>query len=1440
MFDSEQRSEPLGVPAYSLLGNLHQEEASQLAAQHCGVSIDDIEDIYPCTSAQESLFALSVKNPHSYVARYVYNLPEEVDLDRLKDAIRSTLEAHTILRTRLCFHEIHGTLQVVLKTLEPIAVGNDLHAYLAADCQKQMPPGAPLLRVAVILNSQGEKQLVVTIHHALYDDWSLNVVLHDIETAYNGKVLPHRAFSNFTKLSLSAMSGESAQKWQSQLEGFSPVQFPRLPTSEYRPAATQSLIKEVTMPAGLSEDQQSALINLAWPLLLSQYTGSTDTVFGVTWTGRRSHLPGIGDMSGPTIATVPFRVQLPPSTKVSEALQSVLDNSNDMLPFEQRGLYNISRLGSDAEAACQFQNLIVIQSPPQHQYEYFREITHSLNLENHATFGTYPITLVCDLRKVGMRVQAVYDDQVVPLVQMQRILNQFDTLIQNLIRDPDCPIAQIESLSSQDLTDLEKWNGKVPPVTDERMHDLILNQCRTQPDALAVASWDGSFTYQEIETLSENLALNLVERGIGPEMVVPIYFEKSKYTTIAILAVMRAGAAFVLLDPSNPLARNEEICRRVGARVILSSKSLAASVAHFAKECIDVYEGASSVQKQTSAKSLSDIKVSSSNLLYIVFTSGSTGTPKGVQIEHGSFVISTREYITKSGMNNKNRTLQFASYAFDVSISDTLGTLAAGGCLCVPSEEERKSELANVVAEYNIDWVDLTPSVLRQLQPEDFPSLGTVILGGEPMSRTEIEVWGSRVRLLNVYGPAECCVLSTVCNEITSTTDPRDIGTGTGCVSWIVDPSNHDQLMPIGAIGELLIEGPTVGRGYLADPEKTAASFISTTPWIKSLRPSQPSTKLYKTGDLAQYTSHGSLRYVGRKDMQVKLRGQRLELEEVEYHISKAFNDSKEVIADVITLALDNRPQLVAFLVESKSEHPDLFIPPTAEFHQSVTRATADLQNIVPAFMIPSIFLPITHVVRTVSDKVDRRLLREATTSLSREQLNQYRQLHQNGNKEKREPTSQAGFQMQAIWAQVLGIPAEEIGYDDEFFKLGGDSITAMKVASIAKSQGLPISVPDIFQGGSLELVVKSAMSQCTEAKSLDWEVETALQSDIIKPTGVNGTKTHSQGCQNFVLTGSTGFLGQEILQQLVENPTVNQVHCLAVRPKGNGVGRQSAMFQSSKVVVHSGDISKPDLGISEQSLSKILENCQGIIHCAAEISFVKTYDLLKQVNVQPTKYLAKLAIKHQVPIHYMSSAALAHLAVSGTETMGEVSLRNTPPDSNGESGYLSSKWVSEIYLENCSQTYGLPVTIHRISSIIGPGAPEMDITNNVLNFSRKMRSIPDLSSCKQYVDFIDLRLAAGNIIVDVTHTDQPNEVAFVHESGQVRVPADRLKEYLEKESGETISEVSLEDWIGAARRSGMPELVAKFLESMPPGEIDIAMPFLETRRVNGRHSSLL
>jgi amino acid adenylation domain-containing protein len=1426
----------MAISSISLLKEQHvsHDDILQTAAEQCSVSLDDIDDLYPCTAAQEGLFALSARNPNSYVARYVYTISDAVDQSRFCRAIEATLDAHTILRTRLIQTVTHGMLQVVVRRQgQIVASADNLREYLQADCQQPMPPGSPLIRIALLDASNQPLTLVITIHHALYDDWSLNVVLHDIESAYNNSSLAHRAFADFTALSLSAQSDKSARFWQSQLESSSVSQFPRLPSSSYKPAAKASLIHNVCFPPTLrSEADQSAALELAWGMLLGLYTGSTDVLFGVTLTGRHALLPGIEDMSGPTIATIPLRVSWTPETKIANALQSLLKIGHEMLPFEQQGLYNISRVSDEAAAACQFQNLIVIQSPPQHEYEYFHEITQDQGLDNHATFGTYALTLVCDLRESGVRIQAVYDDQVIPATQMQRILNQFGTIVTRLAKNPKTTLGGLDVMSAEDIDQLKAWNIREPVLTEDCMHDLILSQCRAQPDASAIAAWDGQFSYGELERLSGRLAGHLVERGLAPQTFVPLYFEKSRWTTVAILAVMRIGAAFVLLDPSTPFLRNQSICRQTKSSYVLSSTTLALSATDLAEQVVAVGDNTDALLPRDS---FVQQPVPSSSLLYCVFTSGSTGTPKGVQIEHGSFATSTKAYISASNMTKEIRLLQFSSYAFDVSISDTLVTLVAGGCICVPSEKERKSELAQVVARYNVNCADFTPTLLRHLHPEQFPSLRTIIVGGEPLSKAEVDTWGPHVRLLNIYGPAECCVLSTIQADVTPTTDPRDIGYGAGCTTWVVDPTDFNRLLPIGVVGELLLGGPTVGRGYLGDPQKTAAVFVDSNPsWMPSLRPEASATRFYRTGDLVQYTPQGSLRYISRKDTQLKLRGQRIDVEEVEYHIRRSYPSIEEAVVDAVSpVALDCRTQLVAFITTKDCQQQDntnLFLSPTENFYEAVATAVKSLQSVLPSYMIPAYFLPVSHLLCTVSDKTDRRRLREAANALSADTLEGYYQRKNTG--QKRAPVSELECKIQAIWAKALNVSPEKIALDDGFFQLGGDSITSMKVASIAKEFGLSISIPDLFQGATLESIARSAEGDIESVKHWDWEAETVLAADVegpAPPINLDGI----QRLGKVALTGSTGFLGQEVLRQLNANPAVKQIHCLAVRSQGRGVGRQSAAMQSDKVKMHSGDLSLPNLGLLTEEFANIIQDCDGIIHCGADISFVQNYELLKSPNVNSVKEIARLASKYSIPIHYTSSAALSHL--TGLESFEEVSVRKFLPPADGEQGYLTSKWVSEVYLEKCNERYAVPVTIHRVSSIVGPNAPAMDITNNVLNMARKLHAMPDLTGCKGYVDLINVQNVASNIIGDVLSPHLSRSVKYIHESGEVRVHASELKDYLEREAGEPFEVLELGKWIQAARDAGMPELVAKFLGAMPPSEIDIAMPFLHTSRVNGR-----
>ncbi|KAJ5702482.1 hypothetical protein N7488_010030 [Penicillium malachiteum] len=552
---------------------------------------------------------------------------------------------------------------------------------------------------------------------------------------------------------------------------------------------------------------------------------------------------------------------------------------------------------------------------------------------------------------------------------------------------------------------------------------------------------------------------------------------------------------------------------------------------------------------------------------------------------------------------------------------------------CLRKRSEN-SDIVSVVRKYDVNWADFLPSLLRHLSPDQMPSLRTIVLGGEPLSQVEIDTWGSHVRLLNIYGPAECCVLSTIQTNVTRTTDPRDIGFAAGGVCWVVDHEDPNQLMPIGAVGELILEGAVVGRGYLQDEEKTAASFIRDPAWIRRFRPSGTSSKFYRTGDLVQYTNQGSLRFVGRRDVQVKLRGQRVELEEVEYNTRNSFPNAEEVVADV--LSLNGRPKELMAFVALKERVGDgsltaPFLPATTSFHDSVTRENENLFKLVPGFMIPSLYIPVTHIMKTMSDKTDRRRLRESAMTLGKDQVESY--CLPLSNSIKRPPQSEASIKTQRIWADVLNIPLDRIGLDDGFFNLGGDSITAMKVAGKAKSQGLEFSMTDLFQRAiSLELVVQLAAGTAMTA-IWDWLKESAIEPDVVSYTGKN----------TICLTGSTGFLSQELLRVANNNPHIQSIHCLAVRTQGAGIARKSSLLKSNKITYHTGDLSLPNLGITAESLSSVIQDCTVIIHCTADISFVKTYELLKATNVGATKVLARLALKHSVPFHFISSAAMSH-----------------------------------------------------------------------------------------------------------------------------------------------------------------------------------------------------
>ncbi|KAG8408240.1 putative NRPS-like protein biosynthetic cluster [Metarhizium acridum] len=453
-------------------------------------------------------------------------------------------------------------------------------------------------------------------------------------------------------------------------------------------------------------------------------------------------------------------------------------------------------------------------------------------------------------------------------------------------------LADMDSIDQRDLLDIWDWNTQ------------------RQPDAPAGCAWDGDWTYAELDEVSTRLADYLIDKGVKPDVIVPLCFEKSRWTPVAQLAVMKAGGASLAMDAAQPVERLRTIVQQVNPVVDTSGPVVVVDNEHMAK---------------LSRRPMPRTDVQPWHKLYVVFTSGSTGTPKGAIITHANFSSAIRHQQFGMGFKSSSRVYDFVKYAFDISWSNVLHTLTAGGCLCIPSDSEALNDLAGSFRRYNANFLDVNPSVASTLQPSELGSLEHLQFGGEFLSGHMASEWAKHCETLNTYGPAECSIRATFV--------PMDENTG----------------------------ATPIGDGYLGDAKKTAAAYIDDPKWLVRGAPGHPGRhgRLYKSGDLVRYNTDGSLTFFARKDSQVKINGQRVELGDVEYHVQANVADSVEVeaVADVITPRGSSKSILVAFL-----HIKDCLAIEANGLQAEMRRVTAGLEDRlsrrVPAYMIPYAYNP--------------------------------------------------------------------------------------------------------------------------------------------------------------------------------------------------------------------------------------------------------------------------------------------------------------------------------------------------------------------------------------------------------------------------------------------------------------------------------------------------
>ncbi|KAL4741514.1 hypothetical protein BDV11DRAFT_168099 [Aspergillus similis] len=660
-----------------------------------------------------------------------------------------------------------------------------------------------------------------------------------------------------------------------------------------------------------------------------------------------------------------------------------------------------------------------------------------------------------------------------------------------------------------DLDSIWSWNHVLPPSYKFCMHEMVSEQARRFPEKEAICSWDGSLTYGQVDWYSSFVAASLKDLGVRVHDVLPACFEKSRWTIVAVLGIMKSGATFVLMDPTLPLARLQNIAQQVGAKMMLSSSKQHDLATMIMPDNKPFVVGEETFANESKLQNIPELApVPSSALMYMIFTSGSTGTPKGVKLSHETYTSSAIPRAREVGYTENSRVLDFASYAFDVSIDSMLLTLGNGGCLCIPSDEDRMNDINGVIRNMRVNYAGLTPSVARILDTDVISSLEGLGLGGEAVSARDCTVWGKLARIIIGYGPCECTIGCTVNGNAATGRDYISIGKGNGAAMWITDPNDHELLVPVGAVGELLVEGPIVGQGYLNDPEKTAAAFIEDPSWLVAGHKGYSGRRgrLYKTGDLGKYDPDGSggIVFVGRKDTQVKLRGQRVELGEIESQLRARLPSDLSVIAEVIVS--HSQPTLVAFVSTQSTKKQDNVelqsIELSEELRQTISEADKDVATVLPRYMVPTAYIPVNYMPVLISGKTDRKRLRELGGKIDLSQLDQ----PSSSNNHTRE-LSELEQRLRQAWAETLKREPESIRLEDNFFALGGDSVMAMKLVTISRTHGLELTV-----GNTFNTPVLSEMAAVVKVCDSQTRTETPPFS-LIAQTPESATLEAAQAC---------------------------------------------------------------------------------------------------------------------------------------------------------------------------------------------------------------------------------------------------------------------------------------------------------------------------------------
>ncbi|WP_439117402.1 amino acid adenylation domain-containing protein [Mycobacterium marseillense] len=1001
-----------------------------------------VADILPLTPLQQGLYfhatAAQAGGVDLYALQLEIGIAGPLDPHRLREAVHTAVRRHPNLAARFCT-DIDPPVQIIpgdpTVPWHYVDLGIDQAdldervqrlsaAERAAVCELSDPPA---FRVALVRTAHDRYRFVLTAHHVVLDGSSLPILLQEIFAAYHQQQLPAPApYRRFVAWQAGRDLDAAHAGWREVLAGFDT---PTLVGPPHR----QRLGRQGLESRRLSEQTTQGLHHLArahhttintvlraaWAQLLMSLTGQRDVVFGAAVSGRTADVAGIESMVGLLINTVPVRAHVTPQTTVAGLLSKLHNDFQQTLDHEHLALTEIHRVTGHDQL---FDTLFVFENYP-------LDAAASMELGELAItdFSShesthYPLTLQATPgRELALGIE--YDSDLFDAGTIAALADRVERVLLAMIADPSRRLSSVDVLAADEHQRLDEFGNRAVlrrPASGASIPELFAAQALRTPEAVALSCGPNSWTYREVDLASNRLAHLLIGHGAGPGQSVALMFGRSAEAIVAILAVLKSGAAYLPIDPAVPDARIEFVLGDAAPIAAVTNAELTSRFHGHALTVIDVADPRIAAQPDAGLA-----PPTGADIAHIVYTSGTTGVPKGVATTHHNVtqLLESLHMGLPSGPGEVWS--QWYSYAFDASVEEIWGALLHGSRLLVVPESVAAipEEFQDLLIRERVTVLHQTPSALAALSPQGLESAALVV-AAEPCAVEMVDRWAPGRIMTNAYGPTETTLCVTVSVPLAPGAGVVPIGVPVpGAALFVLDAWLRP--VPVGVVGELYVAGRGVGVGYVHRAGLTASRFVAC-PF------GQPGQRMYRTGDLVSWGADGQLRYLGRADEQVKIRGYRIELGEIQSALG-----GLAAVDQAVVIVREDRPgdkRLVGYVTESGSGALD----PAA--------ARTELAGRLPAYMVPAAIVVVEALPLTVNGKLDTRAL----------PVPEYRATAY------RAPSNAAEEILAGVYAQVLGL--DRVGVDDSFFDLGGDSLSAMRlIATINTTLHTDLTVRTLF-----------------------------------------------------------------------------------------------------------------------------------------------------------------------------------------------------------------------------------------------------------------------------------------------------------------------------------------------------------------------------------------